>query len=48
MLFLRARTEERDPQNDIMWFPWTEIDKFGTVKSELTRKAYLKKRKKKS
>ena len=36
ILFLRARTEESDTQNDIKWFLWTEIDKFGTVKSGLT------------
>ena len=42
MFFLRTGTEESDPQNDIMWFPWTEIDKFGTVEAELTRKAYHK------
>ena len=42
MLFLRAGTEESKPQNDIMWFPWTEIDKFGTVESGFTRKAYHK------
>ena len=39
MLFLRARS---DPQNDIMWFPWKEIDKFGTVESGLTGKGYHK------
>ena len=42
VVFLRAGTEESDPQNDIMWFPWTESDKFGTVKSGLTGKAYHK------
>ena len=25
-----------------MWFPWSEIDKFGVIKSELTGKAYHK------
>ena len=33
---------EPDPENGIMWFPWSEIDKFGVIKSELTGKAYHK------
>ena len=31
-----------DPENGIMWFPWSEIDKFGVIKSELTGKSYHK------
>ena len=33
---------EPDPENGIMWFPWSEVDKFGVIKSELTGKAYHK------
>ena len=33
MIFLRPETE---PKNGIMWFPWSEIDKFGVIESELT------------
>ena len=33
---------EPDPENGIMWFPKSEIDKFGVIKSEVTGKAYHK------
>ena len=39
MIFLRPGTE---PKNGIMWFPWSEIEKFGVILSELTGKAYHK------
>ena len=36
--FLRTGTE---PKNGIMWFPCSEIDKFGGIKFFGTRKAYI-------
>ena len=39
MIFLRTGTE---PKNGIMWFPCSEIDKFGGIKFFEPRKAYIK------